>query len=216
MGWLESLKLGGARCCRYVSSARYLVLLFSCFTAFFSVYSVLLLGFWSFFSLFSQTSLRLNSVFCLYSWLLAIRFHAYSVPLPPLSIPLLQLRLEFPVRRQHEHSRSGHVSLSKQRQPARQFVSSFTSWMHFSSTVVVNGFQIPLEHNLIPYRFHFFPLGTIAAVRFGSLDPTSFARLVRLTYSTDNDDQRQFSLTSTATRRLLSGITPLHPKSFTI
>ena len=49
----------------------------------------------------------------LYSWLLAICPHACSVPLPPLSIHLMQLHLEFPIRRQHECSRSGHMSPSE-------------------------------------------------------------------------------------------------------
>ena len=49
-----------------------------------------------------STSLSLDStnspfVFCLCSWLLAIRTHACSVPLPPPSNHLLQLHLEFPV-----------------------------------------------------------------------------------------------------------------------
>lgn len=130
-----------------------------CFTVFFfSVYFVLLSGFWPLCLLCSSLELfsNLTRAFCLYSWLLVIRNHAYSVPLPPLSIHLLQLCLEFPVRCQHERSGSGHLSSSKQRQP--------TSSVHFFNYVMdevfpppwqSNGFQILLKRGVFLHRFHF-------------------------------------------------------------
>lgn len=64
---------------------------------------------------------------------------------PACVVLVLQLRLEFPIRRQHEHSRSGHVSPSEQRQPARRFISSVMSWICSFSTVVVKRIPNPFK-----------------------------------------------------------------------
>jgi len=103
LGWLESLKLSGARWCLWLAWRS----VFFCFL----LHCLLL----SIFPSSSQGSGVFLSdwlsdcVFYIYSWLLDILFHVFWVPLPPLSIHLLQLRLEFPIRHHHQCTGSGHM-----------------------------------------------------------------------------------------------------------
>jgi hypothetical protein len=134
-----------------------------------------------------DSSLSLSTLFQLSLFMaLAIRSHACSVPLPPLSIHLLQLRLEFPVRRHHERSGSGHLSSSKCASLLRRFVSSVTSWMSLPPPWRSNGFQIPLNRGLIPCRFRFLHRAQSQPSDLGPPDPTPYARFARLTCSTDS------------------------------
>ena len=86
----------------------------------------------------------------------AIRAQGYSVPLPPPSDRLLQLRLEFPIQRHHQLPGSGHMSSSKRHQP--------TSLVHFFSYVVDEVFlhhgsqtdsKSLLKHGIFLRRFCF-------------------------------------------------------------
>lgn len=128
-GWLEYLKLSDAQCCHWSAQPSVFFLLFASLFLLFPVFIF-------FFSLFLSMS-YLSFLFSIHVFK-AIRSHGCSIPLPPSSDCLLQLRLDFPVSVLSSGPQGVAICPPTNCLALpRQLDSSITSWNVSSATLVV-------------------------------------------------------------------------------